>query len=132
LGRLRATPKAHERLSATEGNNIMTTSQTAIVALVFTLVGVSYSFADCPTGSYSSVDNFGNQICRAFGSGATMTIQGDVNNCPSGTYSSVDNWGNQICKGFSGNSQYYDTSRGCPNGTYSSVDNWGNQICKGF
>lgn len=90
------------------------------------------AFADCPIGSYEWVDNWGNEICRRFGSGSTATIQGSLDNCPTGTHPWVDNWGNRICKSFGGGAQFYDTSSGCPVGFFEWTDTWGNPVCKRF
>jgi hypothetical protein len=103
-----------------------------IVALLFFSSSVVLGYAECPIGSYPWVDNWGNQICRTFGSGQTTTIQGSLDNCPVGTHPWIDDWGNKICRSFSGNRQYYDTSGGCPIGTYEWTDNWGNPVCKRF
>jgi len=104
-----------------------------IITFLF-LITMSFSaFAQqCPVGSYPSVDNWGNLICKSFDTGRSTTIEGSLDRCPTGTYASVDEWGNRICKGFKGTQRYYDTSKGCPIGTYPSVDNWGNQVCKRF
>ncbi len=86
----------------------------------------------CPAGSHPWVDNYGNDICKSFGSGRTIIKEGSLDNCPTGTHLWVDNWGNRICKNFKGNQKYYDTSKGCPIGTYEWVGKWGNRVCKRF
>ena len=101
-----------------------------ILAAIF-IIGVGVEANACPIGSFPSVDNWGNQICKSFG-GQTTTIQGSVENCPIGSHPWVDSWGNRTCQSFDSGSQYYDTSGGCPIGTHPWVDNWGNQVCQGF
>jgi len=96
------------------------------------LLGASIAEAACPTGSYPWVDNWGNQICKAFGTDETRSIQGSTTNCPTGSFPWVDGLGNQICKVFQGGQQYYDTSKSCPIGTHPWVDSWGNSICRRF
>jgi hypothetical protein len=44
---------------------------------------VNANAQQCPIGSYLWVDNWGNQICKGFGTGQTTTIQGDLETCPS-------------------------------------------------
>jgi hypothetical protein len=95
------------------------------------LLGTSSAFAQCPIGSFPSVDNWGNQICKTFNN-STSTIQGSLDNCPVGSHPFVDNWGNRICQTFGSGTRYYDTSGGCPIGTFPGVDSWGNQTCKSF
>jgi hypothetical protein len=102
-----------------------------IVATIF-VAGVAANAGACPIGSFPSVDNWGNQICKTLDTGQTTTIQGSVENCPVGTHPWVDTWGNKICQSFTGGSQYYDASGGCPIGMYQWVDNWGNKICRSF
>ena len=91
-----------------------------------------FALADCPTGSYDWVDDWGNKICKSFDSGATQSIEGGTDNCPTGTYAWSDSWGNSICKSFSSGQEFHDTSKGCPTGTYQWTDNWGNPVCKKF
>jgi hypothetical protein len=90
----------------------------------------------CPIGSFPSVDQWGNQVCRPAMGGPPTVTQGTLDNCPIGSHAWVDQWGNRICKTFATpqqpSTQYYDTSRGCPIGTYQWVDNWGNKTCKRF
>jgi len=88
--------------------------------------------ANCPAGSHPWTDQWGNQICRDFGNGATRSIRGGLKNCPVGTHRSVDSWGNAVCQSFGGKQRYYDTSRGCPIGTHRWTDRWGNAVCKRF
>ena len=88
--------------------------------------------AACPIGSFPSVDNFGNQICKGFGSGDTRTLQGTTNQCPPGTHFDVDTYGNKVCKSFSNGQEFHDTSKGCPIGSFPSVDKYGNKVCKRF
>lgn len=92
------------------------------------------AMAGCPTGSYPWVDSWGNEICRAFGSGNTVTISPPAGGgCPYGTFPTRDSWGTAICKEFGRSGQsYYDTSRGCPAGTFQTIDSWGNPACKSF
>jgi len=90
------------------------------------------SHAACPVGTYEWVDNWGNRICKSFGTGETRSIEGNLSRCPVGTYPWVDSWGNSVCQSFGGGQRFYDTSKGCPVGTYEWVDNWGNKICKRF
>lgn len=94
-------------------------------------VQASNTFADCPIGSFPSVDSWGNQICKTFG-GSTSSIQGGLDNCPVGSYPFVDNLGNRVCQTFNSGTRYYDTTAGCPIGSHPWVDNWGNQVCKSF
>src|SRR5262245_837899 len=93
----------------------------------------------CPVGSYPWTDNWGNQICKRFDSGAPSVTQGNPYNaggCPTGSYPWMDSWGNKICQTYAMPNQpqqrYYDTSRGCPVGTYPWRDNWGNPVCKRY
>lgn len=88
--------------------------------------------ASCPIGTYEWVDNWGNKICKKFGSNRTTNIQGSTTRCPAGTHQWVDNWGNTVCKEFNSEKKYYDTSKGCPVGSYEWVDEWGNKVCKSF
>lgn len=95
----------------------------------------------CPTGSYRTVDSWGNSICKRFdGSTATVDVR-PQQTCPTGSYSTVDNFGNRICRSFQSSPQqpqtdYYDRSTrnasGCPTGFYPGVDNYGNRVCKRF
>jgi hypothetical protein len=104
-----------------------------LIAALLALLGLpSTAFAACPTGSFPSVDKWGNQICQRFGGGPPATIQGSIDNCPTGTHPWVDSWGTRTCKSFNSPRQFYDTSKGCPTGTYQWVDQWGNQTCKRF
>jgi hypothetical protein len=64
--------------------------------------GVAASAHACPIGSFPSLDNWGNQICKTLDTGQTTTIQGSVDNCPIGTHPWVDNWGNKICQSRNG------------------------------
>ncbi len=103
------------------------------VAILFLIVMSFSVFAQqCPIGSYPSVDNWGNRICKSFDTGRATTIEGGLDKCPTGTHIWVDEWGNRICKSFEGNQQYYDTLKGCPVGMYPWVDTWGNRVCKKF
>jgi len=106
--------------------------RTMIVVAVLVTASVGAAEAACPIGSYEWVDNWGNQICKSFGSGQTTTIEGGLDNCPVGTFPWVDSWGNRTCKSFGSRNQYYDTSGGCPIGTFPWVDNWGNNVCRRF
>lgn len=92
----------------------------------------SIASAGCPTGSYQWVDDWGNKICKDFGSGGARTIEGSTDRCPTGTYRWVDEWGNKICKAFGSGREWHDTSKGCPTGSYPWVDDWGNKICKKY
>lgn len=91
---------------------------------------------NCPIGSFPSIDQWGNQVCRPIGGGAPNAAQGTLDNCPIGSFPSIDTYGNRVCKTFSSPQQpsreYYDTSQGCPIGTFTSIDNFGNSVCKGF
>jgi len=111
-------------------------SAVVLCALLFGLLSPSALSEQCPTGSYQTVDQWGNKICKEFGSGgATKSIEGRINQCPTGTYSTVDSWGNRVCKEMKGDGrgkEYHDTSRGCPVGSYQTVDQWGNKVCKRF
>ena len=102
-----------------------------IVVSIFT-AGAAVTAHACPIGSFPSVDNWGNQICKTLDTGQTTTIQGSVENYPIGTYPWVDTWGNKVCQVFTGGAQYHDTSSGCPVGTYQWVDGWGNKVCRQF
>jgi hypothetical protein len=89
----------------------------------------------CPAGSYPSVDNWGNQICKRFSDQSTATAQVPRDQqCPNGAYPTMDNFGNQVCRSFGASNQprtdYYDTSHGCPIGTIPWVDMYGNNVCK--
>lgn len=94
----------------------------------------------CPTGSYRSVDGYGNSICKRFdGSTATVTTR-PQQTCPNGAYSTIDNYGNRICRSYATPQQpqtdYYrpnpNNATGCPNGFYRTVDSYGNRVCKAF
>ena len=63
----------------------------AIVTGVIFLV--SGAEAACPVGSYPWVDEWGNHICKRFGSGGTSTIEGSSGRCPTGSYPWRDSWG---------------------------------------
>ena len=102
----------------------------AVVVLIAGLPIVA--FAACPLGSYPWVDSWGNNICKSFGSGATRSTEGSLDNCPTGSYPWTDSWGNRICRAFGGGGDSYDTSKGCPTGFYSWTDSWGNATCKRF
>jgi hypothetical protein len=101
----------------------------SILLVAFCACFTSAALAKCPFGSFESVDQWGNDICRRFG-GGTVTIQGSLDDCPIGTFSSVDSFGNDDCKSLDGRTKYYDTSNGCPLGTFESVDSLGNDVCK--
>jgi hypothetical protein len=105
----------------------------ALFALAF-VIPASAAFAVCPTGTYQSVDMYGNQICKRIDDGsAAITQSNPATHCPNGSFQSVDNMGNHVCKSFdNAGPTYYDTSKGCPTGTYKSVDNFGNPVCKKF
>ena len=64
-----------------------------IPAVVFA-ASAAVSAPACPIGSFSAVDNLGNQICQTLDIGQTTT-----ENCPIGTYPWVDNWGYKVCPG---------------------------------
>lgn len=101
----------------------------AACSLILLVSGVE---AACPTGSYPWVDEWGNNICKRFGSGSTSTIEGNLDRCPTGSYPWTDSWGNRVCRSFGSGSDSYDTSHGCPTGFYPWVDSWGNRVCKSF
>jgi hypothetical protein len=92
--------------------------------------------AACPIGSYPWLDEWGNNICKRFGSGSTSTIEGSLIGVRlaaiPGSYPWIDSWGNRVCRSFNSGSDSYDTSRGCPIGFYPWVDSWGNRTCKPF
>ena len=89
------------------------------------------SSATCPTGSFPTVDNWGNAICRRIGTGTTATAQPNpATGCPNGSFPSVDGMENNVCKSFNAGPTYYDTSHGCPNGMAPSIDKWGNNTCR--
>ena len=83
-----------------------------IPAVVFA-ASAAVSAPACPIGSFSAVDNLGNQICQTLDIGQTTT-----ENCPIGTYPWVDNWGYKVCQGVTTGAQFHDASGGCPIGTY--------------
>lgn len=113
--------------------NVIKSALAAVAFAGVVFIGVANTAnAMCPTGSYPWTDSWGNKICKSFGSGATRSIEGGINNCPTGTHRWNDQWGNPICKSFSGNQQFYDTSDGCPIGTHPWTDSWGNPVCKSF
>ncbi len=89
------------------------------------------ALAICPAGSYSTLDSYGNTVCKSF-AGAIVTSDGSLSNCPMGSHPWVDAWGNHICQSFDANQRYYDTAHGCPIGTFPWVDEWGNRVCKSF
>jgi hypothetical protein len=97
-----------------------------IPAVVFA-ASAAVSAPACPIGSFSAVDDLGNQICQTLDSGQTTT-----ENCPIGTYPWVDNWGYKICQGVTTGAQFHDASGGCPIGTYQWADGWGNKSCRQF
>ena len=103
-----------------------------IAGLLALLVLPSAALANCPMGSFPSVDRWGNQICQPFGGGPPAAVQGSLESCPAGTHPWADQWGNRTCKSFNSPQQLYDTSKGCPMGTYPWVDQWGNSTCKRF
>jgi hypothetical protein len=87
--------------------------------------------ADCQTGSYPSLDTWGNKICKRFEDNSISSVQASPDSCPMGTQPWMDQWGNRVCQSYSEPAQQlYDTSAGCPAGTLSAMDNWGNQVCK--
>ena len=100
------------------------------------LAGVA-SAQQCPMGSYRSIDNWGNSVCKRMSDQSTESAERPrYQACPMGSYQTVDNYGNQICRTFEASNQprtdYYDTSRGCPVGFYQGVDNYGRPACKRF
>jgi hypothetical protein len=116
---------------------IMKTAAALILSALVAASALPAYAQSCPTGSYPSIDSFGNQICKRFGDGSTASAKvprGQT--CPTGAYPTVDNYGNQICRSFDSpnkpRTDYYDTSKGCPTGTHQSVDSYGNQVCKRF
>lgn len=103
-----------------------------VISLVLVLSFAAPANAACPAGSYPALDNWGNNICKEFGSGRAVTVApGLSGGCPNGSYPALDSWGNQVCQEFGrGGKTYYDTSKGCPIGTYPTLDNWGNPACR--
>jgi hypothetical protein len=65
-------------------------------------IGIVVNANACPVGSFPSVDNWGNQICKTFDFGQTTTIQGSIENCPVGKHPWTDNWGNKIARASTG------------------------------
>jgi hypothetical protein len=90
----------------------------------------SAAWAACPLGSFPAFDNFGNQICKSFDTGATRSVQVPQGQCPRGAHRAVDERGNQICQSDAGGQRYYDTSKGCPNGFIPFPDQFGRMGCK--
>jgi hypothetical protein len=89
------------------------------------------ALAACPAGSYPALDNWGNQICKAFGGNTVTVAPGSSGGCPNGSYPTLDSRGNQMCQEFGrGGRTYYETSKGCPSGSYPSLDSWGNPVCR--
>lgn len=103
----------------------------ALIATGF-LIASTAAYANCPIGSFPSVNQWGTPTCQPFGGGPPASVQGTLDSCPPGTHPWTDNWGNRTCKAFNSGQQLYDTSRGCPIGTYPGVDNWGNSVCRRF
>ncbi len=103
-------------------------------ALALATIGSSAAQAQsCPIGSYPSVDNFGNRICKRSSDGsAASTEVPRGQTCPIGAYPTVDSYGNKVCRSSNGGGDSYDTSKGCPTGSYRSVDSYGNKVCKPF
>jgi hypothetical protein len=113
----------------------MATRKAAVVLSVLLLGGVlwtSRADAQCPVGTYPSVDSWGNRICKSFDGGGTRSIEGNLNNCPVGTHPGIDSWGNRMCQSSDSPQKFNDTSKGCPLGTYPWVDSSGNSVCKSF
>lgn len=106
----------------------------AVAAAAIVMMTSVSAMALCPAGSQPWVDNWGNDICKEFGSGETVSVSpGLGGGCPAGSHPAIDNRGNNVCQEFGRNGRtYYDTSEGCPNGFHPSVDKWGNPICKSF
>lgn len=91
----------------------------------------SAAWAACPLGTFPSLDNFGNQICKRFDTGATDSVRVPAGQCPNGSHKAVDEYGNHICESYTGDRQrYYDTSKGCPNGFIPFPDEFGRMGCK--
>jgi hypothetical protein len=97
-----------------------------IPAVVFA-ASAAVSAPACPIGSFSVVDNLGNQICQTLDIGQMTT-----ENCPIGTYPWVDNWGYKVCQGVTTGAQFHDASGGCLVGTYQWADGWGSKNCRQF
>lgn len=111
----------------------------SVFAMAMVTGGATAQRIQCPTGTYQSVDGWGNVVCQPFGLGnqqpvITQTPRGQ--SCPYGSYQTVDNYGNSICRSYNSinrpSTDYYDTSRGCPNGFYETVDGSGNRVCRRY
>jgi hypothetical protein len=107
---------------------------------LFAFTGDAEAQSACPTGSYRSIDSYGNSICKRFdGSTATVTTR-PQQTCPNGAYSTIDSYGNRICRSYATPQQpqtdYYrpnpNNAAGCPNGFYRTIDNYGNKVCTPF
>jgi len=96
--------------------------------------------ASCPTGSYRTVDSYGNSICKRFEGSTAIVTTRPQQTFPNGAYPTIDNYGNRICRSFATPQQpqtdYYrpnpNNATGCPNGFYRTIDNYGNRACKPF
>jgi hypothetical protein len=88
---------------------------------------------ECPTGSYSMIDQWGNAHCRSFASEPRSSKPGPTGACPVGKYPDLSAAGNRVCRSFGGAlSGVPDAPKPCRPGTYPWTNANGNRVCKSY
>ena len=86
--------------------------------------------AQCPSGTYRTIDTMGNKVCRSSMTGQDVTTARGASGCPNGAYPTIDSMGNKVCRNDMTGQTFYDTSRGGPMGTHPGMDTYGKRVCQ--